>query len=69
MRDYGTKTQLIRLYNSFVVGYFSHGLDCQPLFSEKWYSRLQKIVCNFLKVMRNKTYAIIRQPIAQNDLL
>ena len=56
MIKYGTKKQLIRLYNSFVTGYFSHGLDTQPLLPPKWYSRLQKIVCNFLKIITNQTY-------------
>ena len=31
MRDYGTVKQLINLYNSFAVGFFSHGLDCQGI--------------------------------------
>ena len=69
MKNYGSRIQLIRLYNSLVIGYFSHGLDTLPLLSEKWYSRFQKIICNFLKVITNQTYGIIHRPISQSELL
>lgn len=69
MRSYGRKIQLIRLYNTFVTGYFSHGMDTQPHLNKKWYSKFQKLICNFLKVITNKTYGEIGRPISHSELL
>ena len=69
MRNYGSKKQLTRLYNGLVVSYFSHGLDTQPFLSPKWYSKLQKIMCNFLKIITNQTHSVIHKPISQSILL
>ena len=48
VKNYGTTKQLITLYNSLAVGFFSHGLDCQPMLSQTWYSKFQLEFCNFL---------------------
>jgi len=69
VKSYGTIRQLVTLYNSFAVGYFSHGLDCQPKLSQKWYSKLQCEFCNFMKVICHKTYHEIGRPISTDDLL
>ena len=69
MRDYGTVKQLINLYISFAIGFFSHGLDCQAIFDKKWYSLFQNEYCNFLKIITHKTYREIGKAISQSDLL
>ena len=69
MRDYGTVKQLINLYNSFAVGFFSHGLDCQAFLDKKWYSLFQNEYCNFLKVITHKTFKELGKPISHADLL
>ena len=69
MRDYGTVKQLVNLYNSFAVGFFSHGLDCQGILDKKWYSLFQNEYCNFLKIITHKTYREIGRPISHSELL
>ena len=69
MRDYGTVKQLINLYNSFAVGFFSHGLDCQGILDKKWYTLFQNEFCNFLKVIKHKTFREIGRPISHVELL